>query len=189
MGDFNAAVQFVMRNEGGLEESKNDPGGITNFGISLRFLKSLAPETLKNIGFSPDPQTINRKNIEQLTPIEAQQIYKQEFWQHAPFEKINDQTICNYLFDAVVNMGISPGIKCIQRAIWSAAKQKGIIMDDGILGDKTIELINQFEASILCAAMRSERAGEYRIIAEKNLNSKEFLEGWLNRSYNEGKKV
>lgn len=49
MSDFDTAVNYVLRNERGLNESKNDRGGITNFGISLRFLKTVPSENLKNM--------------------------------------------------------------------------------------------------------------------------------------------
>ncbi len=37
MSQFEQAVQFVLRNEGGLNENAYDAGGITNFGFLVGF--------------------------------------------------------------------------------------------------------------------------------------------------------
>lgn len=180
MADFDIALNYVIAREGGLYESKNDPGGITNHGISLRFLKCLESEKRKQYGINPDEliaDDVKNINIEQV-----QSLYFGEFWQHAHFDKINNQNNCNYIFDTAVNMGISPAIKCAQRACWSVLKDKNLPIEDGILGNETLAIINQCSIYLL-PAMRSERAGEYRLIAERNPHEKEYLEGWLNRSY------
>lgn len=182
MGEFNSAVVYVLQNEGGLQEDPKDSGGITNYGISLRFLRSIKDS--KKYGINAE--TINSETIKELTLDQAKSIYKQEFWDHAPFERINNQNNCNFIFDMAVNMGISPAIKCAQRSCWAVLKQRNILVDDGILGNQTIELMNRCSIYLL-AAMRSERAGDYRLIAEKNPNDKEYLNGWLNRSYGEKK--
>ena len=51
MAHFDSCVQYVLRHEGGLSQDKADPGGITNFGISLRFLREVDADTLKRIDF------------------------------------------------------------------------------------------------------------------------------------------
>ncbi len=40
MSIFSTAHDYMMKNEGGLSENPADPGGVTNYGISLRFAKS-----------------------------------------------------------------------------------------------------------------------------------------------------
>ena len=180
MSQFDLAVAYILKNEGGLEENERDPAGITNHGISLRFLKALTPEKRKTYRLNNDePQSDDIRN---LTESQATAIYFGEFWTHAPFDKINNQNACNYLFDAAANMGIAPAIKCAQRACWSVMKEKDKPIEDGILGLETIAAINQC-AVYFMPAVRSERAGEYRLIAEKNPTEKEFLDGWLSRSY------
>lgn len=178
MSEFDAAVDYVLLQEGELEESPNDPGGITKYGISLRFLKALTDP--KRYGFTAE--TINSDTIKELTIDKAKELYKGEFWEHAPFDKINNQTNCNYIFDMGVNMGIAPAIKCAQRACWAVMRKRNIIVDDGILGNETLSLINQC-GGLLLYTMRSERAGEYRLIADRNPPEKEYLDDWLNRSY------
>lgn len=181
MAEFDPAVTYVLENEGVLEENSKDPGGITKYGISLRFLKSLTNPQKYSL-FTP---TIHEDDIRYLTPEQAKSIYKGEFWDHAPFEQLTNQEIANYVFDMSVNMGISPSIKCLQRALWAVSKLKSILKDDGILGTNTLYYTNMASNawSCLLAALRSERAGEYRIIVTLHTEQKEFLNGWLERAY------
>ena len=71
MADFEQAINFVLKNEGGLEENPNDPGGITNHGISLRFLKSIKPDA-------------SEEDIRNLTVNQAKTIYYDHFWVNSP---------------------------------------------------------------------------------------------------------
>jgi lysozyme family protein len=182
MSDFESAVSFVLRNEGGFDDNPNDRGGATKYGISLRFLKSIPIEKLKKYGVFVD-STINSRDIQQLTLDQAKAIYRAEFWDNRNFEQLTSQDVCNYIFDMAINMGISPAIKCAQRACWALFRKKDIIVDDGILGPQTIKLINDSGIFIL-PVMRSERAADYKIITIKNPPSNQFINGWLNRAYN-----
>ena len=71
MVSFDTAVEFVLKNEGGLVENENDAGGITNFGISLRFLKSLDDVKLKKYGIfiPPDAESVRELSLEQARAI------------------------------------------------------------------------------------------------------------------------
>jgi lysozyme family protein len=178
MSDFDTAVNYVLSNEKGLSNDANDRGGITNFGISLRFLKSISQEQLKKylIFDEVTDQTIKDLRIEQ-----AKSLYHDFFWISAPFEKIGNQEQANYIFDMAINMGIAPAIKCVQRAIWAVQKRRSLI-DDGILGENTLKAI-EICGFILMPAMRSERAGFYKLAAMQDVEIKNELNGLLNRAY------
>ena len=183
MSHFEAALAYLLPREREIEEQASDPGGITNRGISLRLLKSFEAQQLRTYGLA---YPITAEDVRALNLNQVAAIYKGEFWDVAPFGEINNQNVCNYLFDACVNMGIAPGVKCLQRAIWAVARNRSIVVDDGILGPETLEAVNGCSSTILIAAMRSERGGLYRLIANVNTEEgKENLEGWLNRSYNQ----
>lgn len=177
MSNFEAAMEYVLRNEKGLVNNLHDSGKITNHGISLRFLKSLKPEDLRKYGLLD----ASEQTIIDLTLEQALSIYRGEFWYKAPFEKILNQEHVNYIFDMAVNMGIAPAIKCAQRACWAVMKNRSLV-DDGILGEKTLAAI-KLCAFMLMPALRSERAGYYRLVLDKSPKEKEFINGWLNRAY------
>lgn len=179
MISFDLAVNYILRGEGVLEDDPSDAGGITKYGISLRFLKSVEVDNLKKYGIG---DLVDADTIRNLTIDQAKSVYQGEFWNHAPFAQLGQQDVANYIFDMAVNEGIAPAIKCAQRATWAVMKQRGIIEDDGILGNDTISLINQCYPYIL-PAMRSERAGYYRLTALAKPNDEKYLSGWLNRAY------
>ena len=68
MGDFAKAHAFTARWEGGFTDHPADPGGVTNHGVSLRFLRGQKEdidgdgedELLLLEGFHGDEITINR---------------------------------------------------------------------------------------------------------------------------------
>lgn len=178
MSSFDEAVDFVLRNEKGLVNHSHDNGKITNHGISLRFLKNLAPESLRKYGIFED---VSEQTIIDLSLDQAKKIYHDEFWLNAPFEKIGNQMHCNFIFDMAIAIGIAPAIKCVQRACW-AVMQKRELIDDGILGEKTLTAIKMC-GFLIMPPMRSERAGYYRLVVQNDGEQKEFINGWLNRAY------
>lgn len=178
MANFDEAVALVLKNEGLLVKESHDKGGITKYGISLRFLRSLETEKLREYGIFEFPVD---ETIKDLTLDQAKKIYLQEFWNAASFEKIGNQEQANYIFDTAVNMGIAPAIKCVQRAIWAVMKRREM-PDDGILGAMTLAGIQRC-GFLLMPAMRSERAGYYRLTVAHDETQDANLQGWLNRAY------
>ena len=179
MSDSECAINFVIKNEGGLAENKNDLGGITNFGISLRFLKNLPLDRLRHYGIFEEP---NAETIRNLRLSQAKAIYKQEFWDNANFDKIVNQEYCNYIFDMAVNIGINPAIKCVQRACWAVQRDWHHLKDDGILAEQTLAAIKVC-GFLIMPALRAERANHYRALVLQNPSQQEFLNAWFNRTY------
>jgi lysozyme family protein len=181
MAQFEPAVAYILNNEKELEENSNDPGGITKWGITLRFIKGLSPAKRKEYGIysdAPSPDDIRSLSVEQ-----AKAIYKGEFWNHSLIEYIPNQELANYVFDTAVNMGISPAIKCLQRALWALSHDRKLLEDDGILGEVTLGYVRMYHALAILDVMRSERAGDYRLIASEHQDQRVNLDGWLNRAY------
>lgn len=179
MANFEAAVNKVLGNEGGLSEDPNDPGGITNRGISLRFLREVDAVRLKRYSIFEAP---TEQTIRELTEDQTKLIYRGEFWEMAPFEKIMNQMLANYIFDMAVLHGITQAIKLTQRAIWAAQKKKDFIKDDGILGAFTLQAINQCSFMML-PAMIAQRDMFCRHLVIVNPTQKGSLNGWLERCY------
>ncbi len=76
MSRFDKAVEKVLRHEGRYVNHPNDPGGATNYGISLRFLKQLGIEEadIDGDGF------LNIEDIKAVTKEHAIRFYKLNFW-------------------------------------------------------------------------------------------------------------
>lgn len=178
MSEFIPAVEYVLKNEGGLSENPKDPGGITNFGISLRFLKNVSPENVAAYGVY-DP--VDANSIRDLTEAQAVKIYQGEFWAAEPWETIRSQSLCNYVFDMAVSMGIGTAIKCVQRALRSCLLDRTLKVD-AILGPNTQHYINITDNAVLMAALRSERMSVYRLRVQKNIDLACFMDGWEARA-------
>jgi lysozyme family protein len=174
MAEFTPAVVLVMQNEGGFIDHPSDPGGATNFGISLRFLRSLSGDALRKYGFFDE---LTKDAIRNMTEDQAIAIYFNEFWNKLPYTKIADQAVANYLFDMAVNHGQKRAVIILQRALWAAYRKRGIVADDGVFGERTLGAIGTV-APYLVGCMMAERAGFYR-----SLDKPQFLDGWLNRAY------
>lgn len=180
MSNFEDSVAYVLAREGGYIESPSDTGGTTNYGISLRFLRQLPEENTRKYGiFEP----INEKTIKELTIEQAHCIYKGQFWSAARFADIHYQSVCNYVFDMAVNCGIPQSIKIVQRSLWALLYSRQIIVDDGILGDNTLNSLNFSYPDFVLPVLIASRASFYRLLVEKNPKQKVNLDGWLNRAY------
>jgi lysozyme family protein len=157
---FLKAFDYMLKHEGGYVNDRADPGGETRYGISKRSYPNL--------------------NIKDLTRDQARKIYHRDFWTKARCESIDDEGLSVKLFDLCVNMGIPQAVKLIQRALRAAGIS---VVEDGILGSATLAAINKADPTDLLAALKSEAAGFYRLIAQANPSQKRFIDGWLSRAY------
>jgi hypothetical protein len=70
---FDLAQAFTEPAEGGLVDHPNDPGGLTNLGVSLRFLKD------EGIDIDGDG-VISRADIYAMTPGKTKAVFRRAFW-------------------------------------------------------------------------------------------------------------
>ena len=185
MANFETAIVPLLTNEGGFVDNPNDAGGATNFGISLRLLREIPADRLRRYGIFDDPQTLNITTIRELTIDQAKLIYKGEFWDQAPFVDIRNPYLCNYIFDMAVLHGLSTAFRLVQRALWASKMKYMTLLDDGIMGSKTLRAINEAEPICLQKILMAERAGYMRLLVNDRPQEKEFLNGWLKRCYQE----
>jgi len=159
--EFLSAVERVLADEGGYSFNPADPGGATKFGISAR----------SNPGV----------DIAALTRDDAIEIYWREWWHRFGFARLPD-AVASKTFDLSVNIGAGHAIKCLQRAL-RACDSLSLMTEDGVLGVATILAARRADPAALMAAMRSEAAGHYRMVAANQKSGADFLKGWLNRAY------
>lgn len=182
MALFEPAIQLVLSNEGGYSDSPKDTGGSTNFGISLRFLRSINNANLRKYGIFKQSSVLGMDDIKDLTQAQAKLIYRNEFWNAAPFSQIESQILCNSVFDMCVNAGIATSIKLLQKAINSFLPAENLLLRDGVLGPKTLSALNQVSTVEVLTAFRKDRENYYRDIVSRNPNQAVFLNSWLHRA-------
>lgn len=190
--NFDLALPTILEHEGGFVDNVHDPGGATNFGISLRYLQGRGD--LDGDGFADGDidrdGDIDADDIKAMDETDAAQFYKTGFWYPGKYGLINAQALSTKAFDLGVNMGIKQGAKCVQRAL----RADGIdVKDDGVFGPVTLDAINGRDSLILLAATKSEAAGFYRALVLRNSALRKrmidvpdfsvFKKGWLRRAY------
>lgn len=172
MSNFEQAVKVVLKHEGGLVNHPDDPGGITHFGISLRFLHS-----------TQEYKNVDADFVRYLTEDQAKEIYKKYWWDKYNYGQFS-QSLATKIFDLSVNMGARQAHKLLQRACRSVGF---VLVDDGLIGPKSLAVIDKItengQVPELVAALRSEAAGFYRLLVEQKPSFKSFIRGWLRRAY------
>lgn len=91
--NFNKAIQFVLKWEGGYSNNPVDPGGETNFGISKRAYPYL--------------------NIASLTKEQAIAIYKKDYWEKCGCDRL-EYPMDIVVFDTAVNCGVQRALTWYQ---------------------------------------------------------------------------
>ena len=170
--NFDYAIKNTLRHEGGLSDNKNDSGSWTRYGISLRFLKQSH--------IDPNGDGVeNSEDIIHLTLTEADNIYYNQFWLKGHYDKIDNINVAAHLFDFGVNAGLSQSSKLAKRSINRILNQP--ISVDGVLDNKTIQIINHLVPSIFLSSLKAEEEDFYLEIVKRHPQLKCFLKGWLNR--------
>jgi lysozyme family protein len=173
---FDFAVKAVLKHEGGFSNNPEDPGGATNYGISLRFLKEMG------IDFNHDG-FIDINDVKEIYFTDAIDIYKKYWWDKYHYEAINSLAVASKIFDMAVNMGPSQAHKIAQESCNHCGYQ---LVTDGILGPKTIAALNELclhgrEEDLMIELVDNQK-WFYQYLVEENTKLKPFLNGWISRA-------
>lgn len=147
--------------EGGVADNQNDPGGITNFGISLRSHPDLGADGIRN-----------------LTRDQAIALYWSDPWKRYGYDRFAP-LVGAKLFDMAVNIGAPEAHRLFQRAICACGLR---IADDGVLGPRTEGSANMLSPTMLLACMRAALVQFYNDLAAARPADATFLNGWIDRA-------
>lgn len=153
MSPFDTALAFTLQWEGGLVDHPNDPGGLTNFGISQRAYPAL--------------------DIRNLTREQAADIYLRDYWQKGHCDRLS-ALIAIAHFDAAVNCGHVQAAKLLQRAI--------DVDDDGAIGPRTLAAARIADPLKAALGAIKQRDRYYTRLVEAKPKYGTFLKGWLRRT-------
>jgi len=171
-------VALVLRHEGGFSNDPDDPGGATDFGISLRFLEGL--DDLDGDGwldgdFDHDGD-VDIDDILAMDEEDAIEIYKAQWWNRYSYDRLADaggDLLAIKVFDLAVNMGPRRSHKRLQEGIKDCGHAVSV---DGIVGPNTLGAIRTCDQSDLLRNYQHQAASFYR-----SLHRQKYLDGWLNR--------
>jgi type VI secretion system secreted protein VgrG len=177
------AIARTLPLEGGLVDAAGDGGGLTNYGVSLRYALAeakLHPDTVRFFDIDHDTH-VTRKDIAGLTTDEAVDIYWNCWWQPGWYGLLSPDLIAWKAFDIAVNTGPNRAAIILQKALVDVGAPVAV---DAEVGPVTIHTANaQPQGGVqLLAALRVEQAAFYRGLALREPTLKPFLKGWLNRA-------
>lgn len=175
---FDKAIGLVLLHEGHLEIDKSDPGGITNYGLSLRYLRDLikqSPQLAPELDLDGQ-KTIDAYDVKHLSLTEAMKIYRCSWWNKYNFGTLCSQQLADKYFDLSVNMGQSEAERLLQRAYFKSTN----------MHFKNLRELNNRGAMFqdkLLLLFCDEAAIYYQEITKEHPAFKRFIKGWLARVY------
>jgi lysozyme family protein len=160
---------MLLRFEGGFVNNPNDPGGMTNKGITLRTFQLCAHELL---GVDPSPD-----NLRNLTDGQAGIIYKANYWNKMQGDRFPSQDLANIVCDFFVNAGTN-ATKLLQQVLNGLGAD---LVEDGVIGAGSIQALNTCPLDRVYPRYKQARTAYYRNLAATSPGLAAFLAGWLNR--------
>lgn len=159
MSNFDKSITIVLQHEGGYVNNAADPGGETKYGITKR--------------------TYPDVDIKNLTVDQAKAIYKRDFWAPYKYDAITSDDVATKIFDTAVNVGSKRAFRFAQQAANKFGKGLG---EDGVMGNLSVNAINEIDPKQYLEAYRGIQADYYKSLVDAKPSLSVFLRGWLNRA-------
>ncbi len=182
MSHFDEAIKITLVHEGGFSNDAVDPGGATNWGVSIRFLKNDAKDSDGDGWLDGDIDhdgDIDVDDIRNMSKEDAIKIYKAYFWDKYDYEQIVDFTVAARVFDMTVNMGPTQTGKIVQRALNECGNNLTV---DGKVGKNTFATINCTNSDVLMSEIRQAHAQFYIDLIAAKPKFEKYRKGWLRRA-------
>jgi lysozyme family protein len=154
--NWEEAFAHVLKYEGGYVNHPNDPGGMTNLGVTKRVWEE----------WTGKPAT--EADMRAITPVMVGPLYKKRYWDAVRGDDLpSGVDLC--VFDCAVNAGVGRASRFLQQAVGVDA--------DGKIGPMTISAVTAKPADEIIEAFCALREAHY-----KGLSTFEtFGKGWMRR--------
>lgn len=144
-----------------------DKGGLTKYGVTLQ-------EWIDD-GYDKNKDGhIDGLDLRAITEDDAAIIAKKYYWDVVKGDQINNQSIAEFIADWAYNSGTKNIILKIQHLV--------ALKPDGIVGPKTLELLNTAPQEDLFNKLKQRREDFYNAIVRADKTQAKFLKGWLIRN-------
>jgi lysozyme family protein len=120
--NFDVCVDLMLAHEGGFVNHPQDPGGMTNLGVTARVWEEW-------LG-----RPTNEKEMRALTPLMVKPLYKRKYWDAIRADELVDG-VDYCVFDVAVNSGTGRAIKLLQQSVGATP--------DGGFGSITMALVKK----------------------------------------------
>ena len=154
--NWKRSFELMLKSEGGFVNHPQDPGGMTNLGVTKRVWEQW-------VG-----RESNEKEMRSLTPAMVEPLYKRKYWDACKCDDLPEGL--DYLvFDFAVNAGPGRSIKTLQSAVGTTP--------DGIIGPKTLAAVRAIDPHELIEKFSVAKTEFYESLP----TFPTFGRGWLNR--------
>lgn len=135
--NFPAALDAVLRHEGGFVDHPDDPGGATNKGTTIG--------TLKRIGIDVDGDgDSDLADLKALRRSDVERVYRLFYWDAVRADFL-PSGVDYAVFDFAVNSGVSRAARSLQRIVG--------VEQDGDIGPKTLAALAGTDAVALVTSL------------------------------------
>lgn len=175
MADFDTAYAWASPHEFNLQKhySNNpaDPGGPTNYGITLRTLMGLG-----SLGDINHDGRVDIQDVWDMQEPDARRIWKRYYWR---YDDLNSQAVATKAFDIGINLGLYTAVRYLQTA---ANRYGQSIAIDGQLGPATVAAVNACKAEDILAELCSQQRNHYLNWLAQKPDRDQFSAGLLARA-------
>ncbi len=180
MQNITDIAKDILKTEGGFVNDPDDPGGPTNYGVTLKTLHRLGHDLDQN-------ERVDIADLKRLIPDQAVQIFVQEYFYKQQIDQLPHMLHAS-VFDMYVNTG-AHAIKVLQRTL---ILFDAVVSVDGVIGPITIDVTQTVARSApehLVDAYGIERVNYYLSLADARPNMRKYARtrsgekgGWIKRA-------
>jgi lysozyme family protein len=173
------AAQIVAR-EGGYVNDPDDPGGATNYGVTIGTMKSLGLDLNKD-------GRVDANDVKMLTRAQAQQIFVEHYFRRPRLAELPPAVQAS-VFDMYVNAGAN-AVKILQRLV---ARMGFAASAYGVIGPRTLAAAHDAAAAApdhFADAYGIARRNYYYSLADQRPASRKYARskaggkgGWITRA-------
>ena len=141
---FDQAFERLIGHEGKFTNDRQDRGNWTT-GV-------IGKGELKGTKYGISAMTYPDLDIKNLTLVQAKKIYNRDWWDKINADQINPALVFQ-VWDFAINAGMGTAKRKLQLAVG--------VLDDGIIGNLTIQAINKAELNDILLKFNAERLKYY----------------------------
>lgn len=172
-------IEQILRFEGGYVDNPADRGGKTNLGIT--------EEVARACGYTGD--------MKNLTKDFAISVFCKKYFDPIKFDELalRSLLLAELMVDIAINSGVKRAGEFLQRALNNLLNPAKYVGVDGIIGAKTIEILNDYfedrpkdgEKNLIASLIGIRLNHYHRIVeADKEIDPRKqqrnFINGWIN---------
>ena len=173
-------AEDIVNREGGYVNDPDDPGGATNYGVTIH--------TMRRLGLDLDSDgTVTGADVRRLTRVQAVEIFVEHYFKRPLIGEL-PQSLQATVFDMFVNAG-GNAVKILQRLLVEMGYSVTV---DGALGPQSLAAVRAaYRASPdhLVDAYGIARRNYYFRLADRRTSSRKFARtraggkgGWITRA-------